>query len=51
MKKLLLAAALLVGGGTFAFGAQHDIPMQIIREGSSDGGNTLAPPRPWYIIQ
>jgi len=25
--------------------------MQIIREGSSDGGNTLAPPRPWYIIQ
>jgi len=40
-----------LGGGTFAFGAQHDIPMQIIREGSSDGGNTLAPPRPWYIIQ
>ena len=25
--------------------------MQIIKKGSSDGGNTLAPPRPWYITQ
>ena len=48
---MLLAATLLIVGGIFAFGAQHDIPMQIIREGSSDGGNTLAPPRPWYITQ
>lgn len=48
---MLLAVTLLIVGGIFAFGAQHDIPMQIIREGSSDGGNTLAPPRPWYITQ
>lgn len=50
MKKFLLAVLFMIGGGTFAFGAQ-DIPMQIINKGGAAGGNTLAPPRPWYIIQ
>lgn len=40
-----------LGGGIFAFGGQQNIPMQIIREGASDGGAPYAPPRPWYIIQ
>ena len=50
MKKLLLAVLLLVGGCTFAFG-QNQIPMHIIDTGPLGGGNTLAPPRPWYITQ
>ena len=51
MKKLILAALLMIGGGTFAFG-QHQIPMSIIDKNGADGGsNTLAPPRPWYITQ
>ena len=50
MKKLLFAALLMIGGGNFAFGAQ-EIPMQIINKGGAAGGNTLAPARPWYIIQ
>lgn len=51
MKKFLLAAMFLIGGGNYAFGTTNEIPMQIIKEDSSDGGNTLAPPRPWYIMQ
>ena len=41
---------LLIGGCTFAFG-QNQIPMQIINNGGASHGNTLAPPRPWYITQ
>ena len=51
MKKFLLAAMFLIGGGNYAFGTTNEIPMQIIKEDSSDGGNTLAPPRPWFITQ
>ena len=51
MKKFLLFVLLLIGGGTFAF-SQNQIPMQIINQTGADaGGNTLAPPRPWYITQ
>ena len=50
MKKTLLFVLLLIGGCTFAFG-QNQIPMQIINNGGASHGNTLAPPRPWYITQ
>lgn len=51
MKKVVLFVLLLIGGCTFAFG-QQQIPMQIINQTGADaGGNTLAPPRPWYITQ
>ena len=50
MKKTLLFVLLLIGGCSFAFG-QNQIPMQIINNGGASHGNTLAPPRPWYITQ
>jgi hypothetical protein len=50
MKKLLLFMLLLMGGGNFVFG-QNQIPMHIIKEGSTGPDNPLAPPRPWYITQ
>lgn len=49
MKKLILFLLFLVGGGTFAFGAQ--IPMQIIDPSLPSGGHPYAPVRPWYITQ
>lgn len=51
MKKLLLAALFLIGGGNNVFGTINEIPMQIIKESGPGNGNTLAPPRPWYITQ
>ena len=50
MKKTLLFVLLLIGGCTFAIG-QNQIPMHIIDNGAASHGNTLAPPRPWYITQ
>ena len=50
MKKLFLVIVLLSGIGINSLWAQ-EIPMQIIKEGPATGGNTLAPPRPWYITQ
>lgn len=50
MKKILLFVLLLIGGGNFAVG-QNQIPMHIIKEGSTGPDNPLAPPRPWYITQ
>lgn len=51
MKKFLFFMFFLIGGGTAAFG-QHQVPMSIIdKNGADGGGNTLAPPRPWYITQ
>ena len=50
MKKFILFLLLLVGGGTFAFGAQQ-IPMHIIDQNPSGSGYPLAPIRPWYINQ
>lgn len=42
---------LLMVSGNLAFG-QNQISMSIINKGGVDaGGNTLAPPRPWYITQ
>lgn len=42
---------LLIGSSNFAF-CQSQIPMSIIdKNGADGGGNTLAPPRPWYITQ
>ena len=49
MKKLLLLALLLIGEGTFAFGAR--IPMHIVDESAASAGATYAPARPWYITQ
>lgn len=52
MKKLLLVFALLCnGGGINPLWAQHQIPMHIIDQSGTSAGNTLAPPRPWYITQ
>lgn len=51
MKKFLLLF-LLLGGGIFMDAlAQQQIPMQIIKGGELGNGNTLAPPRPWYIYE
>ena len=50
MKKILLFVLLLIGGGNFAVG-QNQIPMYMIKEGSTGPDNPLAPPRPWYITQ
>lgn len=50
MKKLFLVIALLSGISINSLWAQ-EIPMQIIKENGPEGGNTLAPPRPWYITQ
>ena len=51
MKKFFLAFALLFGLGINSLWAQQEIPMQIIKEGGVENGNTLAPPHPWYITQ
>lgn len=51
MKKFILAFALLFGVGINTLWAQQEIPMQIIDERPAGSGNTLAPPRPWYITQ
>lgn len=52
-KVLLLLLFMLMGAFHESVNAQtpQNIPMQIIRQGGSSNGNTLAPPRPWYIIQ
>ena len=50
MKKFFLFVLLLIGGRTFAF-SQNQIPMNIVDNGAASHGNTLAPPRPWYITQ
>ncbi len=54
MKNLLLMIALLLGGAlsqkAFA-GQQQNISMHFVNESGLGGGNTLAPARPWYIIQ
>lgn len=51
MKKFILAFVLLFGVGINSLWAQQEIPMQIIDEMPAGTGNTLAPPRPWYITQ
>lgn len=55
MKQLIMMVFLLLGGAfsnTAYGGVQQTIPMHIIDENVLDpGGNTLAPPRPWYITQ
>lgn len=51
MKKVMLVALFLTGGGIFSFGIPVQVSMQIIKEAGPEGGNTLAPPRPWYITQ
>ena len=51
IKKLLLTIALFAGGQLSSLMAQQEIPMHIIDQSSSDGGQTYAPPRPWYITQ
>lgn len=50
MKKIILLIALFIGKINFLW-AGEQIPMQIIKEGGVENGNTLAPPRPWYITQ
>ena len=51
IKKLFLIIALLSGGYISSLMAQQSIPMQIIKDAGPEGGNTLAPPRPWYMTQ
>lgn len=50
MKKFILAIVLFFGGVNSLW-AGEEIPMQIIDPSPGNGGNTLAPPRPWYITQ
>lgn len=50
MKRLLLAIALFIGVGVNSM-CDAQIPMHIIDKGGVGHGNTLAPPRPWYITQ
>ncbi len=50
MRKIFLVIILLLGGVNYLW-AGEPIPMQIIKEGGVENGNTLAPPRPWYITQ
>ena len=50
VRKLFLFVFLLIGVGSFSYGAQQ-IPMQIIDEGAASSGPTYAPARPWYITQ
>lgn len=51
MKKVMLITLLFAVGGIHTYGAPVRIAMQIIKETSVGNGNTLAPPRPWYITQ
>lgn len=51
MKKVMMAALLLTGGGISSFGAPVQISMHIINQSSGSDGPTYAPPRPWYITQ
>ena len=50
VRKLFLFVFLLIGVGSFSYGAQQ-IPMQIIDEIPPSGGHSYVPARPWYIIQ
>jgi hypothetical protein len=51
MKKVILMTFLLTGGSVFSFADPLQVPMQIIKKDGLGNGNTLAPPRPWYITQ
>ena len=51
MKKVMMVALLLTVGCFYSYGAPVQISMHIIKESGPQGGNTLAPPRPWYITQ
>ena len=51
MKKFLLIIFLMVGAILPQTICAQQIPMQIIDQSPAGGGNTLAPPRPWYITQ
>ena len=51
MKKFLLIIFLMVGAILPQTISAQQIPMQIIDLSPGNGGNTLAPPRPWYITQ
>lgn len=50
-KKLFLVFALLNGWGVNSICAGEQVPMHIINPSGPEGGNTLAPARPWYITQ
>ena len=51
MKKVMMVALLLTGGGTFCYGSPVQVPMHIIDQSSGSSGPTYAPIRPWYITQ
>lgn len=51
MKKFLLIIFLMVGAILPQTVYAQQIPMQIIDQNPAGGGNTLAPPRPWYMTQ
>lgn len=51
MKKVMLITLLFAVGDIHSYGAPVHIAMHIIKETSVGNGNTLAPPRPWYITQ
>ena len=50
VRKLFLFVFLLIGVGSFSYGAQQ-IPMQIIDQTPPLGGHPYAPYRPWFISQ
>lgn len=52
MKKLLLIVFMALGAySSNVDGANLAVPVQIVRDQPIGNGNTLAPPRPWYIFQ
>ena len=52
MKKLLLIVFMALGAySSNVDGANLAVPVQIVRDQPIGNGNTLAPPRPWYITQ
>ena len=51
MKKVILVALLLTGGGISSYGDPVQVYMQIINKSASGAGPTYAPPRPWYITE
>lgn len=51
MKKVMMVTLLLTCGSLASFGSPVQISMHIINPTGPQGGNTLAPARPWYITQ
>lgn len=51
MQKVMMVTLLLTAWSLSSYGSSVQISMHIIKDSGPEGGNTLAPPRPWYITQ